>query len=105
MEDINCLSYALRFWKKNPLYRIWYNSDHCINIPMWIDAKFTNNNRYERVIIDTLDGYQINSSRYSLGSEFSPIEEYGYSYFISSFRELLSEDDVVLLKEYFEIKD
>ena len=29
---INCLSYALRFWEENPKYKIYYNSDHVINL-------------------------------------------------------------------------
>lgn len=76
---INCLSYALRFWDKNPDYRIWYNSDHCINIP--------------------LDTYP----NFKYGRMFLPAEEFGYHYFISSFKGLISLEDEVLLKKYFDI--
>lgn len=30
---MNCLEYALSFWKKNRMYRIYYNSDHVVNLP------------------------------------------------------------------------
>ena len=30
---MNCMQYALQFWKKNPNYIILYNSDHAINVP------------------------------------------------------------------------
>lgn len=71
---MNCLSYALHFWKKEPDYKIWYNSSHCINLPM-------------------------NSS--AIG--FLPIEEFGYSFILSSFNKLLSEEDLIILKDYFKI--
>lgn len=54
--QINCLEYALFFWKEQPKYRIYYNSDHVINL--------TGNS--------TCDG-------------FLPIEEFGYEHLLSSF--------------------
>lgn len=54
--QINCLEYALFFWKEQPRYRIYYNSDHVINLP--------DNS--------TCDG-------------FLPIEEFGYEHLLSSF--------------------
>ncbi len=78
-RDLNCLSYALQFWNKNPDYKIWYNSDHCINIP-----------------IDTYPSFKH-------GRMFLPAEEFGYYYFSNAFKDLISEEDHILLKEYFGI--
>lgn len=36
---MNCLEYALGFWKKNRMYRIYYNSDHVVNLPHGSAAK------------------------------------------------------------------
>ena len=30
---MNCLQYALEFWDKEPKYRLFYNSEHVINLP------------------------------------------------------------------------
>jgi len=74
---MNCLSYALRFWNKNPLYRIYYNSDHCINIPSSVVNPFPS-------------------------KEFLPIEEFGYDYFLSWYKqELIGVIDLILLDKYF----
>lgn len=35
---MNCLEYALEFWQKEPEYRIYYNSDHVINLPKGTDV-------------------------------------------------------------------
>lgn len=35
---MNCLEYALSFWKANPDYIILYNSDHVINVPQGIEV-------------------------------------------------------------------
>lgn len=70
---INCLSYALRFWNLHPEYRLYYNSDHCVNLP--IGAECTG---------------------------FLPIEEFGYDYFFNWYkRGLINEEDLALLNRYF----
>lgn len=74
MQNLNCLQYALKFWEANSDYRIWYNSDHCINLPL-------------------------NSSVVG----FLPAEEYGYCYFSSAFKEFLTDEYLVILKKYFNI--
>ena len=71
---MNCLQYALKFWEQNPKYRIWYNSDHCINLPKGSSA-----------------------------TGFLPAEQYGYYYFSSSFKEFLTDEYLVILKKYFNI--
>lgn len=72
---INCLSYALRFWNTNKKYRIYYNSDHCINLPI-------------------KDGHEC--------CGFLPIEEYGYDYFKDWYIQgLIDISDLVLLHQYF----
>lgn len=74
---INCLSYALRFWHKNKEYNIYYNSDHCINIPSYVINPFPN-------------------------KEFLPIEEFGYDYFSKWYdQELITIKDLGLLNLYF----
>lgn len=74
---MNCLSYALKFWNINNDYKIWYNSDHCINLPNDIINPFPN-------------------------KEFLPIEEFGYDYFKNWYDERLINDfDFELLKLYF----
>ena len=70
---INCLSYALRFWNDSPHYRIWYNSDHAINLPLGSSA-----------------------------TGFLPVEDFGLEYFKSAFNGLLSDSDLGLLNKYFE---
>lgn len=74
---MNCLAYALRFWRDNKDYRIWYNSDHCINIP-----------------IDTYPTF-------TYGRKFLPAEDFGINYFKTSFEDLLDEEEKEILKEYF----
>jgi len=70
---INCLSYALRYWNLYPEYRLYYNSDHCVNLP--IGAECTG---------------------------FLPIEDFGYDYFLNWYKNgLINEDDLVLLNNYF----
>lgn len=69
----NCLSYALRFWDDFHDYRIWYNHDHCINLP---------------------EGTSVEG--------FVPIEEYGYNHFERWYIEdLIDEYDLLLLQIYF----
>lgn len=79
---MNCLAYALRFWKKEPKYRLFYNSDHVINLPL---GKNSGHVVYE-------------------ATGFSPVEEYGYEYFSKAFDELLDEYEKKLLKKYFKIE-
>ena len=35
---MNCLEYALEFWRGNKDYSILYNSDHVINVPEGIEV-------------------------------------------------------------------
>lgn len=74
---MNCLSYALRFWSSNPDYRIYYNNDHCINLPSFVEVKVEK------------------------GPRFLPLASYGYEHFSSSFAGVLSEEDKLLLARYF----
>jgi len=69
---MNCLEYALLFWEKHPEYKIYYNSDHCVNA-------------YEPIS----------------GSGYLPAESFGYCYFSGSFEGLLSEHARALLRKYF----
>ena len=69
---MNCLAYALRFWVKNPEYKIWYNSDHCINSRCTI-----------------------------VSDEWLPAESFGYAYFLKSSEGLLDRYEMILLKMYF----
>lgn len=82
---MNCLVYALRFWKDNPDYGLWYNSNHVINIPKGLDVMFK----------CTVTGKV----------PYRPVEEYGYDYFASAFKEFLNEEDLALLIKYFKKKD
>ena len=75
---INCLAYALRFWEHNPQYKLYYNSDHVVNL-----------------------NYYGQNADYYIG--FLPAEDYGYDYFSSSFAGLLDEYEEDLLKKYFQI--
>jgi len=84
---MNCLAYALRFWSENPNYKLWYNSNHVINIPIGLDATFTHNSEYPYAIA------------------YSPAEQWGYNYFASAFKGLLDKDEMELLKKYFKKKD
>jgi hypothetical protein len=71
---MNCLAYALRFWEKNPKYKLYYRPGHVINSDVSIP-----------------------------GPDWLPAEEYGYCYFVSSFDGLLDEYEQKLLKKYFNI--
>lgn len=75
---MNCLAYALRFWEKNPKYKLYYNSDHVINL-----------------------NYYLKNADFYIG--FLPAEEFGYNYFSKSFDGLLDEYEDKLLKKYFNI--
>jgi len=70
---MNCLAYALRFWDKHPHYKIYYNSDHAVN------------------------------SMNQIGGGYLPAEDYGYAYFNRAFNGLLSKDEQILLKKYFNL--
>lgn len=70
----NCLSYALHFWNKNRHYKILYNSDHAINVP----------------IETNVEG-------------FLPLQSFGYDYFSKSFSGLLKNEDLELLREYLNV--
>lgn len=74
----NCLSYALHFWNIHRDYLIWYNSDHCINIPL--DTK----------------------PYFEFGRKYIPAHEFGIHYFQTAFKGLISEEDEKLLVEYFD---
>lgn len=69
---INCLAYALRFWEKEPSFKLYYCSGHVINSHVPI----------------TVDGWL-------------PAEDFGYVYFSSAFKDLLNEYETDLLKKYF----
>lgn len=68
---INCLSYALRFWNTNKYYKILYNSDHVINVPI-------NTN-----VLGFLD-----------------LKEFGEDYFLKAFDGLLNDSDKLILNKY-----
>jgi len=70
--ESNCLSYALRYWNLYPEYRLYYNSDHVVNLP-----------------VNACIG-------------FLPIEDFGYDYFLNWYKNgLINEEDLVLLNRYF----
>lgn len=71
---MNCLQFALSFWKDNPRYRLLYNSDHVINVPIGTDV-----------------------------AGFLELNDFGIDYFLSAFKESLSSEDICLLQEYFEL--
>lgn len=71
--ESNCLSYALRYWNLHPEYRLYYNSDHVVNLP-----------------VNACIG-------------FLPIEEFGYDYFFSWYEDKLIDNiDLALLNLYFQ---
>jgi hypothetical protein len=79
---MNCLAYALHFWKKCPHYRLFFNSDHVINVPCPYHGEQT----------------------FGSGSwKFMPLESYGYEFIYSGFKDLLTEEEHKLLKEYFNV--
>lgn len=73
---MNCLSFALKVWSRNNDYKIWYNTNHCINIPNDVVNPFPN-------------------------KEFLPAEDFGYDYFSSAFSKVINEEDLLRLKKYF----
>lgn len=75
---MNCLVYALRFWEKHPEYKLWYNSDHVINIPTYVVNPFPN-------------------------KEFLPVEDFGFQYFIKWDHALIEQSDIDLLIKYFRV--
>ena len=75
----NCLGFALRVWKNNNSYKLWYNSDHVINIPESV-----------KVVFEGAKSYR-------------PAEEFGYVYFKEAFT--LNEKEKQLLKQYFHVED
>ena len=68
---MNCLAYALRFWKQHSKYRLYYNSCHVIN------------------------------SDENIGGSFLPLESFGYKHILKAFRNLLDKEELKLLKDYF----
>lgn len=76
---MNCLEFALNVWRKNKTYKIWYSSNHCINIPEDVVNPFPN-------------------------KEFVEAEKFGYTYFYNSFKEVLPKTHLKILKQYFNIK-
>lgn len=71
--EINCLSYALRYWNLYPEYRLYYNSYHVINLP-----------------VNACIG-------------FLPIEDFGYDYFFRWYEDKLIDNiDLALLNLYFQ---
>lgn len=73
---MNCLQYGLKFWKKNTNYRIWYNSDHCINLPPNSNA-----------------------------TGFLPLEDFGFNHIYNSFNKYLTEEYLIILKKYFVVSE
>lgn len=71
---MNCLAYALRFWEKEPSYKLYYSANHVINSKTNIS-----------------------------GPNWLPAENYGYDYFVSAFDGLLDSHEQFLLKKYFNI--
>ncbi len=69
---MNCLQFALRFWFKNRNYKIFYNSDHVINLEQCEQT------------------------------DYLPLEEFGFDNIYNSFKDSLTADEVELLKLYFE---
>lgn len=72
---MNCLAYALRFWNEHPRYRLYYNSDHVVNLPVDVGEKCS--------------------------PIFLPAEAFGYDYFAGAFEGLLNEAEKDLLRKYF----
>lgn len=72
---MNCLAFALRYWKKNPLYTIVYNQKHVINVP------------YDTIV-----------------PGFSPLESFEYEDIFTIFKDKLSLDEKELLMDYFKPK-
>jgi hypothetical protein len=71
----NCLAYALRYWKAHPHYRLYYNSNHVVNLPVAVGEK--------------------------CAPTFLPAEAFGFGYFAGAFEGLLDEEEQALLQEYF----
>ncbi len=70
---MNCLQFALRFWNDNRNYKIFYNSDHVINLEQCEQT------------------------------DYLPLEEFGFKNIYNSFRQILTKNDIQLLKKYFNI--
>ena len=71
--ESNCLSYALRYWNLYPEYRLYYNSNHVVNLP-----------------VNACIG-------------FLPIEDFGYDYFFRWYEDKLIDNiDLALLNLYFQ---
>lgn len=71
----NCLGYALRFWERQPQYRLYYNSSHVINSNVPITGEY-----------------------------WLPAEDYGLIYFKEAFNGLLDNHELKLLDKYFKIE-
>lgn len=72
---MNCLQFALAFNARNPEYKIYYNSDHVINLK---------------------DNEQING--------YLPLETFGIEHIEKSFAGVLYPIDFVRLRRYFNEK-
>lgn len=73
----NCLGFALEFWQREVEYKIWYNSDHAINIDINTQVMFK-------------------GSR-----EFLPLETFGLEAVYNSHKANLNKDEVEILIEYY----
>jgi hypothetical protein len=76
----NCLAYALRFWERDPRYRLYYDGNHVIN-----------------------SAYELHSLLI-LPRQYEPLELSGYDYFKSVWVDkdgLLDEHEQALLYTYF----
>jgi hypothetical protein len=74
----NCLCYALRFWNLNKEYKLYYDSNHVINLPI-----------------------NLHSDAESI--KYYPIETFGYNHIIKSFEKYLDDYHLNLLNKYFNI--
>ena len=69
---MNCFQFALRVWDRDNSYRIYYNSEHCIN-----------------------------SNEVISGTKFLPMEEYGVEYFEGAFSDFITPKYREILDRYF----
>ncbi len=70
---MNCLTYCLEQWLDNPDFKLWYNSNHVVIIEP--DKDLT-------------------------GLGYLSLDEYGFTYFIKSFR--MTPEYQIILSDYFD---
>ena len=83
---MNCLQFALNVWKTNNNYKIYYNSDHCINLP--------NNSKADGFLGLELYGFDYFKKWYT---DYKVIPKNSYNilieYFKTYFPDLLIEEE------------